>query len=371
MKKIINSILIGLFLTGCSSTILKEPQNQLASNVSSIKNLVFDQQRDTRLLRSKFLLSNDLFNEKKPSFDGFICSSLGQYELQQSALGLLDAINNAYSATYATPSSDIFELYSNVFRKDNELPRLPSGDKKTSEEINKGCRNEVSEQITAVESLASQRVLPFLAFVGAAEAAKGLFDAVKTLIVVSLQEADIAKKESELLDLIRKDETNNRMKEALGSCIISEEHKTDNELKECLKNDNTSPLSTSRVGSIIQDKQIAALARPYYIWKNLTSKSGKGDVRLNLIINQPTLDSALSDYDELRKRKVDENSHFNLAKGWLEMRRVAKGDLTGKERTEALYQGMLKFFEGGVAVFNAASGVNDSANKLKQELNKI
>jgi hypothetical protein len=117
---------------------------------------------------------------------------------------------------------------------------------------------------------------------------------------------------------------------------------------------------------------IASLAKAYYLWENNTQSSKENSqIRKQLILNQDDLDKSLIDYDELRKKKVDPNAHFNLVKGWREMRRISQGNLTGDERTNALYQGMLKFVEGGTAVFNSANDLNDKVEKLKSAISKI
>lgn len=387
MKSNLLFLLVITFLTGCSSTIIKGPQKQIVANSLDLKNLVFDQQRDAQLARTQFLLSQDLNLKNAPAsdleadhyyyndewnFPGFVCAPIAKYELQSIALSTLGNVTNAFTAAYSDSSDDLSVLFGNVLSKQNNFPNLPSKDNVTSKDIINNCKNGVIADVRFISNNKNNYVLPLAAIVTGAVAAKAVWDATKTLLIVVLQNVDAAKRESDFLAFIRNEDINKHLEQALGRCIISHEHASDDELKECLKQDN-SPLSNSQIGRILEEKRIASLTRSYFIWKSLTSgvpNKGIEDIRINLILNQPDLDNSLRDYDEIKKRRVDPEGHFNLVKGWLEMRRVAKGDLTGKERTKVFSNGMMKFVQGGTAIFNAATGVNENVKKFSETLKK-
>jgi hypothetical protein len=253
MKNKIALLFLMVFLSGCSSDILKKPQTLINATSSSLKTTTFDLQKDARLSRTEFLLSNELFDKK--NFENFVCAPDGQYDLQRTSLEVLEALNQAYGITYAEPSKEISVLFSNVFNHQNSYSFFEKNEISSGEQLKNACIDFVSDDLKSLHLKDSNRVLPLVGIVAAAEAAKVVWDGVKALTITILQQVDLSQREAVFLAFIKDEKTNSKILQALGDCVnLSSD--TDDDLKKCIDKDDKSPINKSSLGSIIQNKRI-------------------------------------------------------------------------------------------------------------------
>lgn len=343
-----------------------------------MKASVIDDKKDVKLARVRAIM-NGLEADHEKALISYICSGEAVYAKERAAFTTLGSLADAINAAYATPSSNFGELFASISRRESQIPDVNSASqinekKEVSDaQLIQACVDTVALDLNRLRT-ARIGVVEATALYGAA---KAVFEPLKNLLILAMQYEDRRQREAALFKHLNSEIFLDAMIKALGSCVDdrnASKMMTDEELAACIDKTNQddktrSVLSTPAITVLLRDKRSAALAPVEAYWRKIRT-SGDGQMNDRLLIANDDLHNRLSDYEDLRRRRIDRNSHQAVVRSIRAMRMIARGELTESQRRQVFEKALAEFVAAGISMKSSIDGVSQAGDKFIDQIQK-
>lgn len=406
-------------LTGDAAGALVRETNTVASSINDASNDIARLRRVHHVAElmhkpgpPKRRDTGELDNPQEPyeRFGDFACEGIGAFGQQRAGIATLAQLNAVVAELLAASPDTLGALISSIDDHRGRLEGLKPVEAQTN--LAKDCAAQLAKDLQTiltdreayVAGLDPLTVIPVAE--GVIVAAQTLWQAFEKLLIIVLQEVDAQARASQLKQFMEEPDTIAALEKALGGCVRSANSEA---AKACLKKDSEKaptiaelcslrsqqrsvaprekppagfvPLSDAALECILIERRTLGAVQPYVSYRGLRATiiaaldkpptAERQTAFATLLRSVKTIDEELKLFDQLRTARIPPGQHAALVVGFVELRRIAIGDLTPAEKLKVMRANATRIAALLKATGQSFGDIKDKTGGLVDKLNEL